>query len=175
MPAGHVLIEKSKKPYGVPSSNEAKMAKNLSEHFTLDEFTLSQTAARLGLDNSPDAEALKNLKRLAESLEEVRSALGNVPILISSGYRSPTVNKAVGGAANSAHMSGLAVDFTAPQFGSVLATAKAIAKSGIEFDQVIFEYGRWVHLGLSHPGFESRAQLLSIGVDQVYQNGLRTV
>ena len=151
------------------------MAKKLSEHFTLDEFTLSQTAARLGLDNSPNAQALNNLKRLAETLEKVRGALGNVPILISSGYRSPTVNKAVGGAANSAHMSGLAVDFTAPQFGSVLATARAVSKSGIEFDQIIFEYGRWVHLGLSPSDVEPKAQLLSIGEDQVYQNGLRTV
>ena len=151
------------------------MPKMLSTNFSLDEFTLSQTAARLGLDNTPDAGSLRNLKRLADTLEQVRAALGELPILISSGYRSPALNRAVGGAANSAHLSGLAADFTVPRFGTVLATAKAVAASGILFDQIIFEFGRWVHLGLAEDGQEERGQLLSIGVAGSYVPGLRVV
>lgn len=149
------------------------MPKMLSPNFSLDEFVFSQTAARLGIDNTPSPAALENLKRLAGVLEVVRSALGDVPILISSGYRSPTLNRAVGGAGRSAHMTGLAVDFTAPRFGTVLATAKAVSKCGIAFDQVIFEYGRWVHLGLAEATAVARAETLSIGSDQVYTPGLR--
>ena len=151
------------------------MPRMLSPNFSLDEFTFSQTAARLGIDNTPDARILKNLLRLAASLEQVRAALGNLPILISSGYRSATLNRAIGGAPNSAHMDGLAVDFTCPRFGSVLATARAVAKSNILFDQVILEYGRWVHLGIAEDTEVARGELLSIGSDQAYIPGLRVV
>ena len=151
------------------------MPRMLSPNFSLDEFIFSQTAARLGIDNTPDARILKNLQRLATTLEQIRGALGNLPILISSGYRSPTLNRAIGGAPNSAHMDGLAVDFTCPRFGSVLATARAVAKSQIVFDQVILEYGRWVHLGIAEDTEFARGELLSIGSDQAYVPGLRVV
>ena len=150
------------------------MPRMLSKNFSLDELTFSQTASRKKINNTPDAATLSNLKRLAEALEEVRSSLGNTPILISSGYRSPALNKAVGGSSKSTHMIGLAADFTAPHYGTVLATAKAVAKSGIVFDQVIFEYGRWVHLGLAESSKQARAELLSIGDSQIYVSGLRT-
>jgi hypothetical protein len=150
-------------------------AKMLSANFALEEFTESQTAARKGIDNTPDAATQKNLKALAEALEVVRARLGNVPMRISSGYRSPALNKAVGGSKNSAHMSGLAVDFTAPRFGTVLQTAKAAAASGIEFDQIIYEYGSWVHLGLAAPGKTARKQLLSIAKGTGYVDGLKNL
>lgn len=70
-------------------------------------------------------------------------------------------------------MRGLAVDFTAPRFGTVLSLAKAVARSGVQFDQIIFEYGRWVHLGLAEDSAVARAETLSIGSDQVYVSGLR--
>ncbi|MEN9626857.1 MAG: hypothetical protein RJA10_83 [Pseudomonadota bacterium] len=104
-------------------------AEMLSTNFALAEFTESQTASRRGIDNVPDAVTQRHLKRLADTLEVVRTLLGNVPIRISSGYRSPALNKAVGGSKNSAHMKGLAVDFTAPRLGTVLQTAKAIASA----------------------------------------------
>ena len=150
------------------------MPRMLSKNFSLDELTFSQTASRKKINNTPDAATLSNLKRLAEALEEVRSSLRNTPIFISSGYRSPALNKAVGGSSKSTHMIGLAADFTAPHYGTVLATAKAVAKSGIVFDQVIFEYGRWVHLGLAESSKQARAELLSIGDSQIYVSGLQT-
>ena len=150
------------------------MQKLLSPNFYTEEFLLSQTAARRRIDNTPDASAVANLKRLAQTLEIVRSSLGNVPILVSSGYRSRELNKAVGGAKNSAHLFGCAVDFTAPKFGTVLATAKATAKCGIEFDQIIYEYGRWVHLAIPEVDVFARAELLSIGDSKKYISGLRT-
>jgi len=145
----------------------------LSENFTLDEMVFSQTAARLGIDNTPSPEVLANLKRLAQALEQVRSALGGVPILISSGYRSPALNKAIKGARNSAHVLGLAVDFTAPRFGTVLQTAKAAAASGASYDQIIHEYGRWVHMAIPAVGQQARVETLSIHVAGVYTPGLR--
>lgn len=151
------------------------MPKMLSPNFALEEFTTSQTASRRGIDNTPDAAILKNLKHLAEQLEVVRKALGNVPMNISSGYRSPALNKAVGGSKNSAHMSGLAVDFTAPRFGTVLQTAKAVAACGVDFDQVIYEYGDWVHLGVAAPGAQGKKELLSIAKGTGYVSGLKNL
>lgn len=111
-------------------------------------MTASQTATRLGLDNTPPAPVLANLRRLADTMEQIRELLG-YPIIVSSGYRAPRVNKAIGGERKSAHMRGLACDFICPKFGTPLAVAKEIAGSIIEFDQVINEYDRWVHVGLA--------------------------
>ncbi len=144
----------------------------LSAHFMLQEFTFSQTAARCGIDNTPTPEVLKNLRRLAALLEEVRSLLGDVPIRVSSGYRCPELNRAVKGARRSAHMQGLAVDFTAPGFGTVLQVARAMVRSDLAFDQLIHEYGCWVHLGLAEDGAEPRRQVLSIFRGTGYLAGL---
>jgi zinc D-Ala-D-Ala carboxypeptidase len=124
----------------------------LTEHFALSEFTDSQTAARKGVANVPPANSRerKNLIRTAEVMEKVRTLLGDKPILISSGYRSPQVNAAVGGSKSSAHMSGLAVDFSCPGFGAPRAICKALEPHMRELgiDQLIHEYDTWVHLGL---------------------------
>lgn len=148
------------------------MPKKLTEHFTLEELVISQTAARKGIDNSPSPEIIRNLTSVASILEDVRALLGGIPILISSGYRSPELNKAIGGARMSAHMAGLAADFTAPGFGTVLQVARKIASSPVPFDQVIYEYGSWVHLGLSAPGIAPRRQTLTIFRGTGYLNGL---
>lgn len=123
------------------------MTTRLSPHFTLEEMTLSQTASRKGLDNSPSPVVLENLKATALRMEAVRDLLMR-PILVSSGYRSAQVNAAVGGVANSAHTQGWAVDFIAPDFGDPLRICEAIAASKIEFDQVIQE-GTWVHVSFA--------------------------
>ena len=126
---------------------------NLTPHFTLEEFTDSQTAARKGIHNVPAASSQerKNLQRAAEVMEEVRRLLGDKPILISSGYRSPAVNAAVGGSKSSAHVSGLAVDFSCPGFGTPLAICKQLQPhmKTLGVDQLIHEFGTWVHLGLT--------------------------
>lgn len=125
----------------------------LTPHFTLEELTHSQTAARKGIHNVPHAtsQERKNLQRLAETMEQVRSILDNKPILISSGYRHPKVNFVVGGSKNSQHMSGLAVDFTCPGFARPREICKALEShmAELEIDQLIYEYDTWVHLGLS--------------------------
>ena len=130
---------------------------NLSEHFTLEELTFSATAQRKQIDNKPPAEVLENMKRLAAGLEEVRAALGNKPMRINSGYRSPKLNRAVGGARLSAHMAGYAADFVCPDFGSPLKIVKALAATGIQFDKLIQE-GTWVHISFAP---EARRQMLT--------------
>jgi hypothetical protein len=123
---------------------------NLTDHFTLEELTHSQTAARLGLDNEPPPDVVDALTRTAHGLEMVRVLL-QAPILVSSGYRSPKVNRAVGGAANSQHILGEAADFTAPGFGDPTEIVRAIMRSTrpIPYDQLIVEFGRWVHISFS--------------------------
>lgn len=133
---------------------------NLTDHFTLEELTASQTAARRGIGNTPSADIIQNLTRTAQVLEHVRVLLGSRPITISSGYRSPALNSAVGGVRNSAHLYGLAADFICPAYGDPLTICKAIAASGIDFDQVIQE-GTWVHLGLAPADQKNRRQLLT--------------
>lgn len=120
----------------------------LSPNFSLEELTCSQTASRRGLDNTPPPEVLEHLKGTALRMEAVRDVLGDGPIVVSSGYRSPAVNAAVGGVANSAHCQGWAVDFICPAFGDPFAICKAVAASLIEFDQVIQE-GTWVHISFA--------------------------
>ena len=125
----------------------------LTAHFTLEEFTDSQTAARKGLKNVPgeNSQARANIQRTAEVMEQVRAMLGNKPILVSSGYRSPQVNAAVGGAKTSAHVQGLAVDFSCPGFGTPLQICKALQPhmKSLGIDQLIHEFNTWVHLGLT--------------------------
>ena len=121
-----------------------KSTMNLTEHFTLEELTFSQMAARRGIDNTPSLEVVAHLTTLAEGLENVRTLLG-APIRITSGYRSPALNDAVGGAKNSAHKEGYAADFICPSFGPTISVVKAIDLSDIRFDQLIYE-GTWVHI-----------------------------
>lgn len=136
----------------------------LSEHFTLAEFTYSQTASRMGLDNTPTTEAYVHLQKLADTMEKVRALCGSNPVTITSGYRSPEVNAACGGSATSAHMSGLAADFVIYGFGSSLDICKAIEPfmDDWDIDQLIHEYGDWVHLGLCPKSEEARCQALTI-------------
>ena len=138
-------------------------------HFTVEELTQSQTAIRRGIDNTPSPGAVANLKRVAALLEQVRMLLGEKPILVSSGYRSPGVNAAVGGASNSRQLVGLAADFTCPSFGMPRAICREVAESRLPFDQLIFE-GTWVHIGLSPEGTPLRRQVLTAH----FQNGMST-
>lgn len=153
----------------------------LTEHFTLLEFTASDAARRLRIDNTPVTTALHALQRLAELMEQVRDVLGGVPVLISSGYRSAALNAAVGGSATSAHLLGLAADFTAPAFGTPRAICQELIAAGVVWDQLILEHpsaadpdGRWVHIGLPQLGKPRRQILTAInrGGRVRYETGL---
>lgn len=120
----------------------------LSRYHSLAALTHSDTARRRGLDNTPPPQIMPNLERLARGLDEVRDLLGH-PLEISSGYRSPELNRAVGGVRTSQHCRGLACDFVCAPFGSPIEIARAIAASPIRFDQCILEFGRWVHLSFA--------------------------
>ncbi|MDE1167664.1 MAG: D-Ala-D-Ala carboxypeptidase family metallohydrolase [Pseudomonas sp.] len=140
----------------------------ISQHFSLEELVRSGTAARQGLDNTPDDTALANLRRLAGTLEAVRALVGQ-PLRISSGYRSVAVNAAVGGSRGSAHALGLAADFNV-QGLAPRALAQLIADSTLDFDQLILEFDRWVHLGLSTG--PARRQVLTARSSSGYLAGL---
>lgn len=120
---------------------------NLTEHFTLEEMTFSPEAVRKGFDNTPSPAIQENLKVTAQGMEKVRALL-NKPIHINSGYRSPAVNIAVGGTLKSAHCQGYAADFICLSFGSPLEICRAIMKSDIMYDQLIYE-GTWVHIAFT--------------------------
>lgn len=121
-----------------------------SADFTLGEFIASDTAVRLGLDNTPPDEVLATLLEvLIPSMQGVRDILG-VPVIIRSGYRSPAVNAAVRGSQGSDHLTGHAADFVAPAFGTPRAVAGRLVglMPGFKFDQLIHE-GGWVHLSFA--------------------------
>ena len=137
---------------------------NLSEHFTLAEFTASDTAARRGIDNTPSAQIIGSLTILAAKMEEVRVLLG-YPVSISSAFRCSALTKISGSKPTSKHVQGQAADFRCDGYGSLLDVIQAIRKSGIVYDQLILEFfnpttgGGWVHIGM---GAENRKQLLTI-------------
>lgn len=135
------------------------MPKKLSEHFTLEEMTLSQTATRKGLDNTPPPEESKNLKALCVKLLEPIRALAGNPVVVSSGYRSPAVNKAIGGAKNSQHVRGEAADITCPALGQK-KLFDLIRKSGLPFDQVIDEFEQWVHVSYRRDARKNRGETM---------------
>jgi zinc D-Ala-D-Ala carboxypeptidase len=122
------------------------MTLNLTHHFSLDEMTASQTATRRGLDNEPSEGVIKALTLLCENvLEPVREHFGR-PVRVSSGYRSPALNKAIGGSPTSQHVKGEAADITCPGVDN-LRLARWI-RDNLRFDQLIME-GGWVHVSFS--------------------------
>ncbi|WP_313074424.1 D-Ala-D-Ala carboxypeptidase family metallohydrolase [Melaminivora sp.] len=127
----------------------------LTPHFSLAELTASSTARRLGLDNTPSPQATVQLQHLAELLERVRAHLG-APVIVTSGYRSQAVNRAVGGVATSDHVQGRAADVVAPGYGTPLQIARGLAPlvGALGIGQLIYEHvgGKaWVHLSTRVP------------------------
>lgn len=121
------------------------MQDNLTQHFTLAEMTRSETAARRKIANAPGPAAIAALKALCENvLEPVREHFGR-PVLVTSGYRAPTLNKAIGGSGTSQHCLGEAADFTV-QGVSNLEVCQWIMRN-LRYDQLIYEFGEsgWVH------------------------------
>jgi zinc D-Ala-D-Ala carboxypeptidase len=144
---------------------EEKREKQLSQHFTLDEFIRSAKADQLGIDNTASPKVVSNLKQLVQCCEQARAELGHVPMIITSGYRCLALNVAVGGVVHSNHLFGLACDFVAPKFGTPLEICQKLSQSMIAFDQLILEYlgkKNWVHLGIAPRGGTPRRQVLTL-------------
>lgn len=124
----------------------------LSEHLTLAEVTKSQTATRLGIDNTPTIDHMESLRAVAKKVfEPIRNHFG-VPIAVTSGYRSKALNEAIRGSRSSQHCKGQAVDIDADVYGRVTnAEIFHYIKDHIDFDQLIWEFGDdknpdWVHV-----------------------------
>ena len=137
----------------------------LTEHFTLEEMTVSPTAKRLGLSNTPTPEHIENMRYCCEMiLEKVRAKFG--PVTINSSYRSPRVNQAVGGSKTSQHVNGQAIDFEVKGVDNKVV-ADWVADN-LEFDQVILEFytkgdknSGWVHASIKKEGGNRRQRLIA--------------
>ena len=115
----------------------------MTPHFTLAELTHTDHRS---LDNTPNAQELANLKRLAEFLETVKTTLGGKAGMISSAYRSKAVNDAVGSRDTSQQRLGLAADFRVP---GMTPDAVVRALLALPYDQIIREFDAWTHISIS--------------------------
>lgn len=132
---------------------------NLTDHFTLEELTRTDHRS---FDNTPNGDEIANLTRLALFLERVRKALGNPPLMITSGFRSKAVNDAVGSKDTSQHRLGCAADFRVPGMTPDQVVAAVIA-SGLPYDQIIREFDSWTHISIPNlPTLFARRQALVI-------------
>ena len=132
---------------------------NLSEHFTLEE--LCHTDHR-EIDNTPNADEIANLTRLASFLEQVKTVLGGKPIMVNSAFRNKALNDAVGSKDSSQHRVGCAADLRVPSM-TPDEVVRAVIASGIGYDQVIREFDRWTHISVpNHAGDKPRQQALII-------------
>ena len=122
---------------------------HLTEHFTLEELTHSETAARNGWDNTPNGDEVANLTRLAQLLEQVKKAVGGKPVMINSGFRSKQVNDSVGSKDSSQHRLGCAADIRVPGMTPKQVVDACIAAS-VPFDQIILEFDAWTHISVAN-------------------------
>ncbi len=134
---------------------------NLTEHFTLSELTRSETADRNHIDNTPSPEVVSNLRALCRNvLEPARVAFG-APIYVTSGYRCPALNAAVGGKPTSQHLRGEAADLQVQGVKNLRKLYKVIKDHGV-FDQLLYETNRtgakWIHV--SYTSYSNRHQAI---------------
>ena len=135
------------------------MPTNLSPNFSLDELTHTDHRQ---FDNTPNADELANLSRLAAFLEQVKTVLGGKPVMINSAFRCKQVNDAVGSKDTSQHRIGCAADIRVPGM-TPDEVVKAIIASGIGYDQLIREFDRWTHISVPNvAGDHPRRQSLII-------------
>lgn len=140
----------------------------MTEHFTYEEMTFSETAHRLGIPNRPDGQELINLEYTAKQMEKVRALLG-VPIAVTSAYRNSYLNKLIGGSDSSSHCDGLACDFKPIGLRLFDAAKRIEASQDIYYDQLILEFG-WIHLGFGT--LQRRESLTKKSHNAPYQRGL---
>lgn len=139
----------------------------MSKYFDLSEFLASDVAKAKKIDNTPSFEVVESLSELAEVLDGLRAAWGGA-IRVTSGYRCPELNKAVGGVANSGHLRGVAADLK-PRSGTQRKfnafAVEYVKKAGIRFDQLIRERSgssEWLHFSLWSDKWQQRGQILDI-------------
>lgn len=139
----------------------------LSKNFVLSEFTKSNLAVRFGLDNTPTQEALQSLQNLVDFVLQPIADHFKKPVTVSSGYRSPQVNKKAGGAENSQHMKGQAADIEI--FGISNYDLAVWIEENLDFDQLILEFYQsgvpdsgWVHVSYVGRG-KNRRDIRTIG------------
>lgn len=153
------------------------------KYFTIRELTKSETAARKGINNTPNAEITKSLTALVDNvLDPLREKWG-APIKVSSGYRCPTLNRAIGGATGSQHMKGEAADITtlSDSREDNMKLLRLLLSSGIKFDQVISEdidsAGRpnWIHVSYTtkRPNRMKRTTMKKIKGKTTYLSGIK--
>jgi len=138
----------------------------ISNHLSLAEVSRSETAKRKGINNTPSGEHLENFKKLAENVFEPIREHFNVPIHISSGYRSKELNAAIGGSSTSQHCTGEAIDIDMDGSSSGVTNKNIFdfIKDKLDFDQLIWEFGTdknpdWVHVSYESTG-KQRKQIL---------------
>lgn len=148
-------------------------------NFTIGELIQSSTASRLGIDNNPTPTVRVHLTETITLLESIRAeweeycaehSLGTPAIRVSSGYRSPELNKAVGGVKTSAHVLGYAADIVPvngkqDEFEAFMA--EVFARKGYAYDQIIVENSktaRWVHVGYKKADGSQRRQCFKLNV-----------
>lgn len=136
----------------------------MKNYFTIEELCQSNTAKAKRIDNTPTQKIKENLSKLIEFLNPLREAWGS-PINISSGYRCPQLNKAVGGSTTSAHLNGFAADLL-PANGKMKEFKRFVAdylkKSNRPWDQCLLEksaFAEWVHIGLYNNSGQQRKQI----------------
>ena len=138
----------------------------LSKNFVLSEITRSNTATRLGISNEPTKKHLESMQRLISNLiQPMRDELG--PIRITSGYRSPSLNRSIGGSNKSQHCKGEALDLQFWKDGQMCNKEIYywILKSDLEFDQMINEFDfAWIHVSLK--GSKNRKDVLEAYKDE---------
>ena len=136
----------------------------LTHHFTLEELTHTDHRT---IENVPNSSEINNLKRVAELLEEVKTLLGDKPIMVNSAFRCKALNDAVGSKDTSQHRVGCAADIRVPSM-SPDEVVKAVMASGIQYDQLIREFstpegGGWTHISVpNEPSGTPRKQVLII-------------
>ena len=131
----------------------------MTPHFSLAELTAT---SHRQFDNTPNEAETANLQRLAEFLEQVKTALDGKPIMINSGFRSKQVNDSVGSKDTSQHRIGCAADIRVPGM-TPDAVVRAVIAAGLPFDQIIREFDAWTHISVTNtPDGTPRKQALII-------------
>ena len=151
---------------------------NLSKNFTVAELSKSESATRQGIDNTPSMMVIDNLQQLVDNiLQPIRDKFG--PVVVTSGYRSPAVNKAIGGSTTSDHCKGYAADFEV--LGKDNKELALFIKDNLKFTQLILEFYRkgtpdsgWVHVSYNKDNLKNEAlTAVKVGGKTVYQKGIQ--